>query len=218
MNDRVFVATDLARVSTTQRVRPNVPLALTVLLVCAGYYIGALAGKSLRFPSSNLALVWPPTAILLAALLLAPRRTWWIYLLAAAPVHILVQVQDAVPVWGIISLLLGNFGQAVLAALFVHHFNKGAQPFDTFRAMVIFMLGAVIVAPVVVSSIAAYLYVLSGWEHSYRYAWGARMLSNALSTLMIVPLIGKRLFCPPALCRSRLARRRHCPHRLDSFQ
>jgi PAS domain S-box-containing protein len=188
MNDRVF-ATDLPRVSTTQRARPDVRLVLSVLLVCAGYYIGALAGKSLRFPSSNLALIWPPTAILLSALLLAPRRTWWIYLLAAAPVHILVQLQDGVPVWAIISLLLGNFSQAVLAALIVHHFNKGAEPFDSFRAMVIFILGAVIVAPMVVSSMAAYLYVLSGWEHSYRYAWGARVLSNALSTLMIVPLI-----------------------------
>jgi len=189
MSDLVFDANDLARVSTTERGHPSVGLALSVLLVCAGYYIGALAGKSLRFPSSNLALIWPPTAILLAALLLARRRTWWIYLLAAAPVHILVQVQDAVPVWGIMSQLLGNFGQAVLAALTVHHFNKGAPPFDSFRAIVIFMLGAVIFAPVVVSSIAAYLYVLSGWEHSYRYAWGARVLSNALSTLMIVPPI-----------------------------
>jgi formate hydrogenlyase transcriptional activator len=189
MNDRVFDAMDLARVSTIQRVRPNIRLALSVLLVCAGYYIGALAGKSLRFPSSNLALIWPPTAILLSALLLVPTRTWWIYLLAAAPVHVLVQVQDGVPVWGIISQLLGNFSQAVLAGLIVRHFNKGAQPFDSFRAMIIFMLGAVIVAPVVVSSIAAYLYVLSGWEHSYGYVWGARVLSNALSTLMIVPLI-----------------------------
>jgi PAS domain S-box-containing protein len=189
MNERVFDVLDLARVSTIQRARPNIRLALSVLLVCAGYYIGALAGKSLRFPSSNLALIWPPTAILLSALLVVPTRTWWIYLLAVAPVHVLVQAQDDVPVWGIISQLLGNFGQAVLAALIVRHFNKGAQPFDSFRAMIIFMLGAVIVAPVVVSSIAAYLYVLSGWEHSYMYVWGARVLSNALSTLMIVPLI-----------------------------
>jgi hypothetical protein len=38
MSDRVLDATDLARISTTQRVRPNVRLALSVLLVCAGYY------------------------------------------------------------------------------------------------------------------------------------------------------------------------------------
>ena len=44
---------------------------LFVLLVCAGYYAGALIGQSLRFPNSHLSLIWPPTAILLAALLLA---------------------------------------------------------------------------------------------------------------------------------------------------
>jgi len=132
MSDLVFDANDLARVSTTQHVRPNVRLALSVLLVCAGYYIGALAGKSLRFPSSNLALIWPPTAILLAALLLARRRTWWIYLLAAAPVHILVQVQDAVPVWGIMSQLLGNFGQAVLAAAERPSFQQRSAAFRQF--------------------------------------------------------------------------------------
>ena len=189
MSNLVSDASDLAQVATPPRMRANVRLMCSVLAVCAGYYIGALTGKWLRFPSSNLALIWPPTAVLLAALLLAPRRTWWIYLAAAAPVHIWVQAQHAVPPWGIVSQLLGNFAQAVLAASSVRYFSKEAPAFDSFRAVVIFMLGAVIFAPLVVSSVAAYLYVLSGWEQSYSYAWGARVLSNALTTLLIVPPI-----------------------------
>jgi PAS domain S-box-containing protein len=101
-----------------------------------------------------------------------------------------VQVPDGVPGWGIVSQLTGNLGQAVLAALSVQYFNKEeTRLFDNFRGVVVFTLGAVIFAPVVVSSIAAYLYVLSGWEQSYWYVWRARVLSNALSTLMIVPPI-----------------------------
>ena len=180
---------DLFKSRAARSVVGLVCLAQPVLLVCLGYYAGALIGKALRFPGSHLSLVWPPTAILLAALLMSPPRRWWLYLVAVIPAHVLVQLQDSVPAWGIISQLLGNFGQAVLAAYSVRHFNKGAPAFDSFRAVVIFMLGAVIFAPVVVSSIAAYLYVLSGWEQSYGYAWGARVLSNALSTLMIVPPI-----------------------------
>jgi PAS domain S-box-containing protein len=180
---------DLLKSGAARRVVGFFCLAQPVLLVCLGYYAGALLGKTLRFPGSHLSLIWPPTAILLAALLLVPLQKWWIYVLALAPVHILVQVQDAVPAWGIVSQLLGNFGQALLAAFSVRYFNKGAPAFDSFRAVVIFMLGAVIFAPMFVSSIAAYLYVLSGWEQSYGYAWGARVLSNALSTLMIVPPI-----------------------------
>jgi integral membrane sensor domain MASE1 len=164
---KVFFKSGAAR-----RVLGWLSLAQPVLLVCLGYYAGALIAKALRFPNSHLSLIWPPTAILLAALLMSPPRRWWLYLIAVIPVHVGVQIPDGVPAWGIISQLLGNFSQAVLAAFSVRYFNKGAPPFDSFRAVVIFMLGAVIFAPVVVSSIAAYLYVLSGWEQSYGYAWG----------------------------------------------
>ena len=163
--------------------------ALAILLVCAGYYAGALIGQSLRFPNSHLSLLWPPTAIVLAALLLAPPSRWWLFLLAVAPVHILVQLKDGVPALGILSQLVGNFGQALVAALSVRYFVKGQLQLDSFRAVIIFTLGAVILAPFLVSGIAAYLYVLSGWEQEYWYVWRARVLSNALSTLTIIPPI-----------------------------
>ena len=126
---------------------------------------------------------------MLAALLLAPPRQWWIFLLAVAPVHIVVQLKDGVPALGILSQLIGNFGQALVAALSVRYFVKGRLQLDSFRAVTIFVLCAVILAPFLVSSIAAYLYVLSGWEHEYWYVWRARVLSNALSTLTIIPPI-----------------------------
>jgi two-component system, LuxR family, sensor kinase FixL len=161
--------------------------ALPVLLVCAGYYAGALLAKSLRFPDSHLSLIWPPTAIVLAALLLAPPRKWWMYLVAVSPVHIFVQLPDGVPGLGILSQLIGNFGQALVAAISVRYFVKGELHLDNFRAVIVFTLCAVLLAPFLVSGIAAYLYVLSGWEQDYWYAWRARVLSNALSTLTIIP-------------------------------
>ena len=163
--------------------------ALSVLLVCAAYYGGALIGQALRFPNSHLSLIWPPTAILSAALLLAPPRRWWIFLLAAAPVHIVVQLRDGVPSLGIFGQLVGNFGQALFVAMSVRYLVKGRLQLDSFRAVIIFILCAVFLAPILVSSIAAYLYVLSGWEQEYWYVWRARVLSNALSSLTIIPPI-----------------------------
>ena len=171
------------------KISDPVRLVCIVLLVGAGYYAGTLLGKALRFPDSHLSLIWPPTAILLAALLLAPTRVWWIYLLAVTPVHLFAQLQDGVPPWGILSQLAGNFSQALLAATSVRYFNKDAPLFSSFRSIVVFTLGAVILAPLIVSTIVAYLYVLSGWEQDYGYAWRARILSNALSTLIFVPPI-----------------------------
>ncbi len=163
--------------------------ALAVLLVCAGYYAGALIAQSLRFPNSHLSLLWPPTAIVLAALLLAPPRLWWMYLVAVSPVHVFVQLQDGVPALGILSQLIGNFGQALVAATSARYFVKGELHLDNFRAVIIFTLCAALLAPFLVSAVAAYLYVLSGWEQDYWYAWRARVLSNTLSTLTIIPPI-----------------------------
>jgi formate hydrogenlyase transcriptional activator len=187
MAESLAIPEDSFKDRTAHRIASFISQAQPMLLVCVGYYAGAWIAKALRFPDSNLSLIWPPTAILLAALLLAPRRKWWIYLLAVIPVHVFVQMQDNVPGWGIVSQLIGNFSQALLAAFGARYFNKEAPLFNSFRGVVVFTLSAVILAPVAVSSIAAYLYVLSGWEQNYWYAWRARVLSNALSTLMIVP-------------------------------
>ena len=201
MAESLAIPEDSIKVGTARRTADLISQAQPVLLVCLGYYAGAWIAKTLRFPDSNLSLIWPPTAILLGALLLAPPRKWWIYLLAVAPVHVLVQLQDGVSAGGIISQLIGNFSQALLAAFSVYYFNKGVVHLNSFRAIVVFTLGAIIFAPVVVSTIAAYLYVLSGWEQNYWYAWRARILSNALSTLMIVPPI-ILLFSPGATTKA----------------
>jgi PAS domain S-box-containing protein len=134
-------------------------------------------------------LIWPPTAILLAALLLVHPRLWWIFLLAVSPVHIVAQLKDGVPILGVLSQLVGNYGQALLAAMSVRYFVKGRLQLNSFRNLVVFIGCAVILAPFLVSSMAAYLYVWSGWEHDYWYVWRARVLSNALSTLTIIPPI-----------------------------
>ena len=47
-------------------------VAATALLVAVAYYVGANVGFSLRIPPSTLSVLWPPTAILTATLLLSP--------------------------------------------------------------------------------------------------------------------------------------------------
>ena len=52
-----------------------------VFLICAGYYLGGILGIRARLSSTGSSALWPPNAILLAALLLTPVREWWIYCL-----------------------------------------------------------------------------------------------------------------------------------------
>ena len=64
--------------------------ARTLLLlaaVSATYYLGARLGFVLRFPPAITSVIWPPNALLTAALLLTEPRRWWLCVAAALPAH-----------------------------------------------------------------------------------------------------------------------------------
>ena len=63
----------------------------TAAIVGLGYYAGVQVGLALRFPPATTSVLWPPNAILTAALLLTPIRRWWVCLAGALPVHFLIQ-------------------------------------------------------------------------------------------------------------------------------
>ena len=48
---------------------------LTAVLVCLGYFIGVKIGFALTFQPHPISILWPPNAILLAALWLRNRAT-----------------------------------------------------------------------------------------------------------------------------------------------
>jgi integral membrane sensor domain MASE1 len=54
--------------AATERLRP-VPLLLAAVTVAAGYYVGVQIGLALTFPGVTTSVLWPPNAILTAALL-----------------------------------------------------------------------------------------------------------------------------------------------------
>ena len=67
-------------------------VAIAVLIaVC--YYAGSRIGFLLTFPGLAPSVLWPPNAILTATLLLARPSRWPIYLLAAFPAHLAVQLR-----------------------------------------------------------------------------------------------------------------------------
>jgi len=86
---------------TVSRMEPKTrrsALFLKGAVVGVAYYVGALVGFALKFPSHSPSALWPPNSILLAALLLLPTRQWWVVLLGAFPAHLLVQLPSSVPV------------------------------------------------------------------------------------------------------------------------
>src|SRR5215510_11779000 len=91
----------------------TVPLA-----VGAAYFIAAEVGEALAFPSAPVSVFWAPNAILMAALLLAPREQWWVYLAGVLPFHLFAQLVD-MPLMRVLIQYIANAGLATLGALAV---------------------------------------------------------------------------------------------------
>ena len=73
------------------------PTMVTGLLVFVGYCLGAKLGFALTFRPHPVSVLWPLNSILPAALLITPRRSWWIVLPAAFSAHLAAGLQSQVP-------------------------------------------------------------------------------------------------------------------------
>jgi signal transduction histidine kinase/integral membrane sensor domain MASE1 len=170
------------------RVRPARRVAATALLVAAGYYVGANIGFILRLPPATPSVVWPPNSVLTATLLLAPRRRWWIYLLAALPAHLAAALPALQPVSLAVVLFATNCSEALIAALCVRAFSDAAGRLDTLRRVVVFIAGAALLAPFLSSfADAAAVTLLRG--EPYWTVWTTRFFSNVLTELTVASTI-----------------------------
>src|SRR5690606_25360040 len=111
-------------------------------LVGVGYYVGVQVGLALRFPPATTSVLWPPNAILTAALLLTPVRRWWVCLAGALPAHFAVQSGLGWSAELIGLLFLTNCSEALLGAGFIRAFSDAPQRFDTLRRVIVFIIGA----------------------------------------------------------------------------
>ncbi len=170
---------------------PNARAALSALLASAAYYVGALVGFSVRFQSSPISPIWPPNAILLVALLLVPMRTWWVCLLAVCGAHMLVELPNGVPLATAYGLYLTNSAEAVIGALGVRLFISGPPWLGSLRRVTIYLVCAVVVAPVITSFADALVVMWTRWgdTHDYWLLWRTRCVSNSMAQLTIGPAL-----------------------------
>ena len=169
----------------------HISIALSVLLVLAGYYAGSIVGIQLGLRPSGIGATWPPTAILLAALLLAPPRYWWMYLLGVIPAHLHVVASFQVPEVPLVVMLCqvgSNLLLAVLAAFALRSLIGAPPQLGNRRNMGAFILLAVL-ATAIACAVAAWLFLLTGWGADFWLVWRQRVLANVFSIITIPPVI-----------------------------
>src|SRR5215472_1760639 len=89
--------------------------AFPLLGFTAAYLVAYMYGNGLPSPAP----LWPPDALLLSALLLAPPRRWRLYLLSILPIRMLPVLAPGVPPWLLIVNWLNDTLTILLAAVLV---------------------------------------------------------------------------------------------------
>ena len=159
------------------------------LLVALGYYAGSQIGFLLTPSGTPIAAFWPPNAILLAALLLTPRRIWWVLVLAVFPAHLLIQLSIGVPLISALTWFVGNAGEAVLGAICVRLFKNDHPLFESVYGVIVFLGFGVLLPTLATSFLDAAGVILTGLGQNYWTLWTTRLTSNILADLTIVPTI-----------------------------
>src|SRR5262245_43968934 len=115
--------------------------------VGAAYFLGAQVGIELRFPPATTSVIWPPNALLTAALLLTAPSRWWLCLAAALPAHLVAELLAGFPAALIATLFVTNCIEALVAAAAVRHWSDQPDRFDTLQRALAFVRGAVMLGP-----------------------------------------------------------------------
>jgi PAS domain S-box-containing protein len=165
------------------------PLFYTALLVFAGYFLGAELGLALTFGANPISVLWPPNAILFAALLLTTPSRWWVVLLAAFAAHLLAELRGGIPLTMALSWFVSNVSEALIGAICVRGALRRPLTFDRLSDVVVF-IGSALVATFVSSFIDSALVVLNHWGTStYWQLWQTRFASNVVASMTLVPVI-----------------------------
>lgn len=163
-----------------------------ILILAAAYFVSGYIGLAFPYFESTVTLIWPPTGIVLAALLCWGFRVWP----GAAIGAFAVNLTTGVPLETVILITAGNTLAGVAGAAMLNRFSRGKE-IDTPGTSALFLIFGVAASPLVSSlggaaTVSATL--LQNWG-SFFDIWRGWWIGD---------LMGVLLFAPPLL---QLARR-----------
>jgi len=157
------------------------------ILLALAYFLGAELAFYIGTLSDQIfALFWPPNVILFCALVMRPKRDWWLYIAAAFPAHVVAELSVGMPWPQLLVAFATNCMVAVLNAYGVQHYLGNPPRFDTFNKVLAFILITVGITPALSALGGAFVPILGGGLLSeYWTFWSHWYFANALPDLTI---------------------------------
>ena len=97
------------------------------------------------FSFNSPAPLWFPDSVLLCALVVSSRRQWWLYLLMALPLRLVLE--SSAPIWFVLVAFVNDSLKAALSAYVLQRFTAGPVRLNTLRQLALFIGAAVITVP-----------------------------------------------------------------------
>jgi PAS domain S-box-containing protein len=161
---------------------PTILLAFLVALLC---YQGDRLAYVLGITPSKIASFWVPTPLLVAVLLLVPRKIWPILIAAGLGAMALADLRNGVMIRSEMWISLGNILDVLVATVGINWALKGVPQLTTLKALARYLLVAVILAPFVSALVGAIGCVPGG----YWLQWRLWFFADALAFLTVTPAI-----------------------------
>ena len=169
--------------------RPSLRVVWQVLVTAAAYYAATRIGWSLTLPNSRVALLFPPYALLVAALLLVPTRHWWAYTIAAMAAHFVATQQAGWPMAYALGAESFDVTRALLAAGGIRMVVKSPFHRPTFSDALSFVLIAVVGVPMVTSLWGAAFTLPNSTGPGLFIQWRNLTLSSAVTAIVLIPAL-----------------------------
>jgi two-component system sensor kinase FixL len=166
----------------------TLPLARGLLLFAPLIFAGSLVGVYLRYPNHGAAMLFPPYAALTAVLLASRRRDWVVYVIVASVLHYLTSIEQWPYSWVTVADV-ANIVRACVAALLLQRLLGPHPRLDSVASLIRFVIAAAIVAPALGATIGATNVLLHGVPQTYGETWNAWFVSNALTALLMLPIL-----------------------------
>ena len=176
---------------TTHRPPPEVPafsLASGLLLFVPIALLGNELGSAFRYQEISAAIFYLPYAALTAALVISPLRHWPWYIASGVIAHFVSHWPEHSVSWMVLADV-ANAVRGVGGALLIRRAFGGPPRLGGIRALMLFVLIAVLIAPAIGATLGAANFILHGISPSYWRPWLAWFLSNALTGLALLPAL-----------------------------
>ena len=158
-----------------------------IVVLALAYVVTGRLGLELAHYQSNVTLVWPPTGIALAALVLFGWRLWPGVFLGALAVNLSV----GTPLLGALGVAIGNTLEAVLGVLVLVHLTRFDPAFARTRDVLTFFavgaFGCTLVSASVATATLALIGGLDGRDGGV--VWLLWWLGDLGGALLVAPLL-----------------------------